>query len=281
VARLDLDKFLTAPPLPQDPAEILTRLNPLHASDFLLAHACAYGHPGAWEHFILQFRPALIRAATAIVGNLGATPAQDFADALYAELYDLRTKTGSTRPDTGIRRSPLSSYQGRGSLLGWLRTMLAQRHVDQHRKTWREQSVQSIDDLRHPIPEPAQPHQPPALPGTAVSPLTLSRALEQAIRKRSSEEKFLLAAYYLDQQTLLQIAHLLRVHEATISRRLHRIQEDLRQDTLASLQSLGLSARAAQEALGTDPRDLEQFTSNLRNLLQTSASQPFSEKPRP
>ena len=44
---------------------------------------------------------------------------------------------------------------------------------------------------------------------------------------------------------------------------------------LHHLQSGGLSKRAAEEALGTDPRDLEL---NLRKLLQTSQSQPFSDQ---
>jgi RNA polymerase sigma-70 factor (ECF subfamily) len=37
----------------------------------------------------------------------------------------------------------------------------------------------------------------------------------------------------------------------------------------------GLSKRAAEEALGTDPRDVE---TNLRSLLQTSQTPSFSDK---
>jgi RNA polymerase sigma-70 factor, ECF subfamily len=73
----------------------------------------------------------------------------------------------------------------------------------------------------------------------------------------------------------LQIARLLRVHEATISRRLKRLTSDLRKQLLHHLQAGGLSKRGAEEALGADPRDLE---INLRELLQSSQTAAFSNK---
>ena len=81
--------------------------------------------------------------------------------------------------------------------------------------------------------------------------------------------------YFLDRQTLLQISRLLYVHEATISRRLKRLVADLRKQLLHNLQSGGLSQRAAEEALGNGPRDIE---INLRSLLQTSQSASFFDR---
>jgi len=89
------------------------------------------------------------------------------------------------------------------------------------------------------------------------------------------EERFLLSSYFLDQQTLLQIGRLLHVHEATVSRKLKRLTTNLRKQLLRNLQSGGLSKRAAEEALGTDPRDVEL---NIRRLLQNSQSGSFSNK---
>ena len=90
-----------------------------------------------------------------------------------------------------------------------------------------------------------------------------------------AEDRFLLAAYYLDERTLLQIAQVLHVHEATVSRRLKRVCQDMRKQVLKNLQRLGLSRRAADEALGTDPRDLDM---NLKKLLQNSQSEAFQEQ---
>jgi RNA polymerase sigma-70 factor (ECF subfamily) len=68
------------------------------------------------------------------------------------------------------------------------------------------------------------------------------------------------------------------VHEATVSRRLKRLLADLRKQLLRNLQSDGLNMRAAEEALGNDPRDIE---INLRTLLQSSQTSAFSEKTAP
>jgi RNA polymerase sigma-70 factor (ECF subfamily) len=85
----------------------------------------------------------------------------------------------------------------------------------------------------------------------------------------------LLSAYYLDQHTLHEMSIVLRVHEATISRKLKRATERLRKELLRTLRARGLSRRAAEEALGTDPRDVD---INLRKLLQKSEGEPISDK---
>ena len=106
----------------------------------------------------------------------------------------------------------------------------------------------------------------------------LERAIEEALRERDAEERFLLAAYYLDGQTLLQIARVLGVHEATVSRKLRRATEGTRKQVLRNLQRDGLSRRAAEEALGADPRDLDV---NLKKLLQNSQTEAFKEQAVP
>ena len=225
----------------------------LRLNDLVLARACAAGNERAWEHFIAVHRQPLIRAAIAITGS--NTLGHDLADQLYAELFGLNTREGE-------RRCPLLSYRGRGSLMGWLRTTLAQRHVDHHRRNRHEEPLEEVDS---PAPDPA-PETP-----TAELP-QLQRAIEEAVRLRDAEERFLLAAYYLDGQTLLQIARVLGVHEATVSRKLRRATEGTRKQLLRNLQRGGLSRRAAEETLGTDVRDLDL---NLKKLLQNSQTEAF------
>jgi RNA polymerase sigma-70 factor (ECF subfamily) len=70
----------------------------------------------------------------------------------------------------------------------------------------------------------------------------------------------------------------LSVHEATVSRRLRRVTDGLRKKVLRNLEDAGLSRRAAEEALGADPRDLDL---NLKKLLQYSQSDAFQEKAAP
>lgn len=231
----------------------------LRLDDLVLAHACATGNERAWEHFIAQHRQPLIRAAIAITGN--ETLGRDLADQLYAELYGLTMREGE-------RRCPLLSFSGRGSLMGWLRTTLAQRHVDHHRRNRREQP---LEELEVPAADTA-----PQTPSAELS--QLQRAIEQALQQRDPDERFLLAAYYLDGQTLMQIACVLGVHEATVSRKLRRATTNIRKQVLRNLERCGMSRRAAQEALGADPRDLNV---NLKELLQHWQRQAFKEQAAP
>jgi RNA polymerase sigma-70 factor, ECF subfamily len=231
--------------------------------DLILARACAAGNERAWEHFIARHRQPLIRAAIAITGS--ETLGRELADQLYAELYGMNTRQGE-------RRCPLLSYRGRGSLMGWLRTTLAQRHVDHHRRSWR---LNSLDDPLEEMDAPAAEIVPDTLAGELSQ---LERAIEEALQQRDAEERFLLAAYYLDGQTLLQIARVLAVHEATVSRKLRRAIEGMRKLVLRNLRRGGLSKRAAEEALGADPRDLDV---NLKKLLQNSQVKTFKEQAVP
>ncbi len=235
-----------------DAAKRVAFLRSLHLAELALAHACAFGREAAWEIFLSRYRGALVHAAVSITSS--ATLGNDLADSLYAELYGLRLSGGQ-------RRSPLASYSGRGSLLGWLRTTLVQRWRDHHRRTHRETPLDGFDrPAPAPTPIPAGHKQ-------------LTAAVSRTLRGLGAEDRFLLSAYYLDRQTLLQIAQTLAVHEATISRRLKRLAENLRRQLIDNLISSGLSKAAAQEALGADPRDIE---INLRALLQTSQTSTFS-----
>jgi RNA polymerase sigma-70 factor, ECF subfamily len=228
-------------------------------ADLVLAKACAAGHERAWEHFMAQYSQPLVRAAVAISGS--ETVGKDLADAFYAELYGLTTREGQ-------RKCPLDSYQGRGSLLGWLRTTLAQRFVDHYRRTYREESLeeQMLD----------APGSDNAAPPESAMLASLSDAVRAALRNESAEERFLLAAYYLDGRTLAEIGKLLGVHEATISRRLRRSTETVRKQLLRNLEKGGMSRQAAEEALGTDPRDVD-LKMDVKKLLQSSAAGPFSK----
>jgi RNA polymerase sigma-70 factor (ECF subfamily) len=238
------------------PKQQKTFFHGLCVADLALARACARGNERAWEYFIAVYRQPLTRAAIAITGS--ETLGRDLAEQLYAELYGLNVREGQ-------RRCPLLSYRGRGSLMGWLRTTLAQRHVDHYRRTRREEPIEEFDA---PAPDP-----PPRTPPRELS--LLERAIEQTVSARIAEERYLLAAYYLDGQTLLEIARVLGVHEATVSRRLHRTTHEIRKQILKHLERSGMSRPAAEEALGADPRDLEV---NLRKLLQNSQSEAFQEQ---
>lgn len=237
-------------------ADVASFFRALRLPDLALAHACALGRDAAWQRFFTLYRTPLTEAAIAITGS--ASLGHDLADSLHSQLFGLSERDGQ-------RRSPLESYSGRGTLMGWLRTTLVQRHIDHYRHTRRESPLEAQDP---PAPLAAE------TPSPAITQ-KLQIAIQGTLQALSPEDRFLLCSYFLDQRTLREIAQLLRVHEATISRKLSRLTIDLRKRLLKSLQALGLSRRGAEEALGTDPRDL---TISLRSLVQTPRSRPFLEE---
>jgi RNA polymerase sigma-70 factor (ECF subfamily) len=227
----------------------------LHLEELAIARGCALGRESAWQRFLAQYREQLTRAAVEMTGS--AALGEDLASALYSELFGLTEREGK-------RWSPLLRYSGRGSLMGWLRAVLAQRRVNQYRKIGRETALGEIEPAAR-VSEQLELKQLEDL--RAAIKVTLSAV--------SAEERFLLSAYFLDRHTLHEMSLVLRVHEATISRKLKRATERLRKQLMGALRARGLSWRAAEEALGTDPRDVD---INLRNLLQKSEGDPNSNK---
>lgn len=227
----------------------------LHLEELALARGCALGRGAAWRRFLAQYREPLTRAAVDMTGS--AALGDELASALYSELFGLTEREGR-------RWSPLLRYSGRGSLMGWLRAILAQRRVNQYRKIGRETELGEIEPA-------AMVSEAPNL--ERVEDLRV--AIKMTLSKATAEERFLLSAYYLDQHTLHEMSRVLRVHEATISRKLKRATDRLRKQLLRTLKARGLSRRGAEEALGTDPRDVD---INLRKLLQESEGDANSYK---
>lgn len=241
------------------PAQAGDFLHSLRLAELALAHACALGRDVAWQLFLARYRDPLTKAAIAITGS--ASMGEELADSLYSEMFGLKERDGE-------RLSPLAYYSGRGSLAGFLRATLAQRNVDRHRRTHRETPL--------PLEESAAATTAPVPSSDVLS--RLGKALAVTLGSLTAEERFLLAALFLDQRTMLQIAQVLRVHEATVSRRVSRATLRIRKELLKNLQADGMSKAAAEEALDTDPRDLD---INLRSLLQASRSSAFLEQESP
>ena len=240
--------------------EARTFLLTLRVEELALARACAAGKNSAWELFLTRYREKLYQAALRIAREDSA--ARDLADSLYAELY------GTTARD-GERISKLASFTGRGSLEGWLRTVLAQEFVNRYRRTKR---LVSLDEEGEDGTQFAAP-DPEPLPSTDSR---LESAADAALAALDSEDRMVLAAYYLDGRTLAEIARMLGVHESTISRKLDKLAKSLRKKIIAGMMQQGMARRQAEEALEVDVRDLQ--VDIRRSLAQDSPSAAFSRK---
>jgi RNA polymerase sigma-70 factor (ECF subfamily) len=232
----------------------------LRIDELALARACVAGDNSAWEIFLTRYREKLYLSALRIAREDSA--ARELADSLYADLYGTTTREGQ-------RISKLASYTGRGSLEGWLRTVLAQEYVNRYRRTKRLVSLEEESE------EGAQFRAPEAEP-VAPADNRLARATDEVLRGLPAEDRMILSAYYLDGRTLAEIARMLGVHESTISRKLDKLAKLLRKQILVALTQQGMSRRQAEEALETDVRDLQ--VDIRRSLAQETPSSAFSEK---
>ena len=240
--------------------EVRTFILSLRVDELALARACAAGHNSAWEIFLTRFREKLYLSALRIAREDSA--ARELADTLYADLYGTSTREGQ-------RVSKLASYTGRGSLEGWLRTVLAQEYVNRYRRTKRLVSLEeeSEEGVQYAAPEPEP---------VRTADQRLAQATDEALAFLSGEDRMVLSAYYLDGRTLAEIARMLGVHESTISRKLDKLARALRKQIVAGLGRRGMSRRQAEEALEVDVRDLQ--VDIRRSLAQESATAAFSEK---
>jgi RNA polymerase sigma-70 factor, ECF subfamily len=197
-------------------------LRGLHVQDLALACACTGGQASAWEHFVAQYRPGLRAAAAAIIGRRGSsTEARDLADSMFAELYGVGRGAGS-------HASLFRYYHGRSKLSTWLRTVLAQRHINQIREHRRFEPLAEGEDgestAREARTSPPEFFDPDRTRYLAL----LRRAFNVALGRLETLDRQRLALYYVEERTLAEIGRTLGEHESSVSRNLDRIRKELR-----------------------------------------------------
>ncbi|MGH7819639.1 MAG: sigma-70 family RNA polymerase sigma factor, partial [Candidatus Binatia bacterium] len=199
-------------------------LESLHVEDLALACACERGSPAAWEHVVTQYRPLLYRAARALLRD--ESRAREVADSLWADLYGLEKRDGR-------RRSLFRYFHGRSSLAGWLRALVARRHIDVRRADRRREALDE-DDPPEPLagstpgPERSDPDRPRYV-------ACLQRALTKTIAALEPRERLRLSCYHLQEMTLAEIGRLFGEHESTVSRKLDRLRREIRKQVERAL----------------------------------------------
>lgn len=179
----------------------------IQADDLFLALACANGNERAWWEFDQQHRSYLERVAR----HLARTDidAQEVVDTVYVELY-------GTRVVDGERVSKFATYSGRGSLRGWLRTVIWHSLVDLHRASHDEVS---LDEMTESVGEGhahanfaetnlgGEDEMIDHLAKDRYRKATLS-AIGNAFSNLDNHEKLLLLYYHVENLKLREIARL-------------------------------------------------------------------------
>jgi len=221
-----VDKYLLRDDSQISNAGIAKFIDELQADDLCLIIACERGDENAWNDLVERFTATVRSAARSASSNEDA--AEDLTQSIWAELYGLRTRKD------GAPAGKLAYYSGRGSLAGWLRAVVGQLAVDTFRKQSRLVQTEEdtdLDRLAHDasvgevfagIPNPEESMS------NRFAQADMQQALNRAVQELAAEDRLLVKLYYFDDLRLREAGAVLGVHEATASRRLARIQTDLR-----------------------------------------------------
>ena len=225
-----VEKYLFKDDTPEESA-IDKFLDGLHADDLCLVIACERGDQAAWGD-LLEGYGATVRSAARTTSSNEAM-ADDLAQSIWAELHGLKAR------EDGRPAGKLSYYSGAGSLGGWLRAVVGQLAIDQHRRQARliqteedadfDRLARDLDDgsaasmAFHSSPNP----EDELTRGLAAA--DLEKALRRALSELDAEDRLLMKLYYFDGLRLREAGAVLGFHEATASRRLTRIHRDVRE----------------------------------------------------
>lgn len=200
-----LQRFLGSGGHTVSPDGVSDFLDQIQADDLHLALACANGNERAWWEFDQQHRSYMERVARHLAKT--EADAQDVIDSVYVELY-------GTKVVDGERISKFSTYSGRGSIRGWLRTVIWHSLVDLHRAGHDEVS---LDEMTETIGEGAAhasfADQPADGESEMIEEITRERyrkatvsAIASAFAGLDDHEKLLLLYYHVENLKLREIA---------------------------------------------------------------------------
>ena len=203
-----IDKYLAAASAEEPGSgDVKQFLEQIQADDLFLALACANGNERSWWEFDQQHRSYLERVARHLAKT--EVDAQEVIDQVYVDLY-------GTKIVDGERVSKFATYSGRGSLRGWLRTVIWHSLVDLHRASHDEVS---LDEMTENVGEGmAHASFAEAAPGgenEMIDHLAKERyrkatvaAIETAFASLEDHEKLLLLYYHVENLKLREIAKL-------------------------------------------------------------------------
>ena len=224
-----LDKYLLRDVPNAAHTDIEEFVHDIRSDDLCLIIACEKGDEKAWEDLVADFDSTVKSAARKISSN--NEDADDLASSIWAELYGLRVDAD------GKKKSKLAYYSGRGSLAGWLRAVVSQLAIDQFRKQSKFVQIEEDREFENLANEAAngdgnhfgsKTKNPEDIFSENQTAADVSAALSEAIAALEAEDRLILKLYYFDDLKLKDIAATFGYHEATASRKLTRVQTEIR-----------------------------------------------------
>jgi RNA polymerase sigma-70 factor (ECF subfamily) len=225
------------------PSAVLRSLN---LDDLYLARACAKGDDDAWSEFIVKYRAFIHRFA----GRMLREPAAiDLADQVIADLWE---------------RRKIERYEGRSSLRTWIGTVTAHAAIN----------TAKTNQARDPISDRTEPAVgADAEFDDAERSREVARLLAESLSRQPAQDQLLVLLHYEQGLTLDQMAPIIGLSKAALSRRLKKIRDTLLQSTDAlARRHLGTPVRALADGLEWSRVDLD-----LRAACALAAQQARSD----
>jgi RNA polymerase sigma-70 factor (ECF subfamily) len=268
--RASVEKYVIRDDPSTTAAPIDRFIDGLHADDLCLVIACERGDQAAWSDLVEGYGATVRSAARSASSNDGM--ADDLAQSIWAELHGLKTR------QDGKPAGKLAYYSGAGSLGGWLRAVVGQLAIDQHRRESRliqTEENTDLDRLAHDVESEPQvssafhssPSPEEALAGDRAAS-DVEKALARALAELDDEDRLLMKLYYFDGLRLREAGAVLGVHEATASRRLTRIHGTVRQQ----VETILMKEHGWTRAEAT--RSLAEVATNLQGEVEPMLMRP-------
>ncbi|HWT00974.1 MAG TPA: hypothetical protein VN256_12070 [Pyrinomonadaceae bacterium] len=283
--RAAIDKYLVDPQAASAPTpdEIRQFIGELQITDLYLALACARGNEHAWWEFDQSYRRYIERIARHLAS--AESDAEEVIDSVYVELY-------GTRVVNDVRQSKFATYTGRGTLRGWLRTVVWHAVIDLHRARRDEVSIDDWSEGGGEVRDrPGWRAEARGGEGAMVERVARERyrdvtvkALDTSLATLDDHEKLLLLYYHVEGLKLREIARLVeeprsplrrwfqrqskrrisvpdsRVHESTVMRWLEKVygkvlerfRSELKEQSGLSADEIELCVEMATEDLAPE-----------------------------
>ncbi|MDX6500799.1 MAG: polymerase sigma-70 factor, subfamily [Blastocatellia bacterium] len=210
-------KYLMAQPPAPSTEDIGRFIGELQDRDLYLALACATGNEPAWWEFDRQYRSFIERWARHLVRS--GSDADEIIDFVYVELL-------GTKVVAGVRQSKFRTYTGRGTLRGWLRTVMLHAVVDLYRGRKDEISLEEWSGSAEETRERQTTHA--TARGTEELMLVnvvreryrtaTMTALDQSLAALDDHETLLLLYYHVEGLKLREIARIVEQPRSPIRR---------------------------------------------------------------
>ena len=197
--------------------EIRDFIGHLQASDIYLGLGCANGDENAWWQFDHHHRAFIESLAHQVIGS-GVDP-NEVIECVYGELLGTKAE-GVTRP------SKFRTYMGRGTLRGWLRTIIWHTAVDLHRSRQPEVPLEDWSVTG----DESRERQELIVDADGCEELMLSQvmreryrsatvdALDRSLATLDDHETLLLLYYHVEGLKLRQIARIVEEPKSAIRR---------------------------------------------------------------